>query len=83
MHHVEISDRAAEITGSYPGYQRLFSRAVGIFGVGRLKAEATNRARKVSGTQSKSSNRKRASRPFHAQLKTRRKFVQRNNSSIS
>ena len=34
MHHVEISDRAAEITGSYPGYQRLFSRAVGIFVVG-------------------------------------------------
>ena len=49
----------------YPGYQRFFSRAVGIFGVGRRSihlrpwAEATsgeltetgNRARKVSGTQ--------------------------------
>ena len=31
----------------YPGYQRFFSRAVGIFGVGRRPTHA----RKVSGTQ--------------------------------
>ena len=45
----------------YPGYQRFFSRAAGIFGVGRRPkpraghykdlTEARNRARKVSGTQ--------------------------------
>ena len=33
----------------YPGYQRFFSRAAGIFGVGRRPKP--NRARKVSGTQ--------------------------------
>ena len=46
----------------YPGYQRFFSRAVGIFGVGRRPThlrpykdltETGNRARKVSGTQGK------------------------------
>ena len=38
----------------YPGYQRFFSRAAGIFGVaGHYKdlTETGNRARKVSGTQ--------------------------------
>ena len=44
----------------YSGYQRFFSRAVGIFGVGRRPThlrpykdltETGNRARKVSGTQ--------------------------------
>ena len=40
----------------YPGYQRFFSRAAGIFGVGRAchykdLTETGNRARKVSGTQ--------------------------------
>ena len=42
----------------YPGYQRFFSRAAGIFGVGRRLCykdltETGNRARKVSGTQGK------------------------------
>ena len=41
---------------SYPGYQRVFSRVVRIFGVGRAGhykdlTETGNRARKVSGTQ--------------------------------
>ena len=39
----------------YPGYQRFFSRAAGIFGVGgshyKDLTETGNRARKVSGTQ--------------------------------
>ena len=42
----------------YPGYQRFFARAVGIFAVGRSReknyedlTETGNRARKVSGTQ--------------------------------
>ena len=41
---------------TYPGYQRFFSRAAGIFGVGQRPThkdltETGNRARKVSGTQ--------------------------------
>ena len=49
----------------YPGYQRFFSRAAGIFGVGRRPkpraghykdlTETGNRARKVSGTQGRRS----------------------------
>ena len=44
----------------YPGYQRFFSRAAGIFGVGRAGhykdlTETGNRARKVSGTQGRRS----------------------------
>ena len=52
--------RKFEPSYAYPGYQRFFSRAAGIFGVGRRPThlrhykdltETGNRARKVSGTQ--------------------------------
>ena len=52
----------SEQNTQYPGYQRFFSRAAGIFGVGRRPThlrhykdltETGNRARKVSGTQGK------------------------------
>ena len=55
---LEISD--SNLESGYPGYQRFFSRAAGIFGVGRRPThlrhykeltETGNRARKVSGTQ--------------------------------
>ena len=59
----------------YPGYQRFFSRAAGIFGVGRRTTrlrpwaghykdltETGNRARKVSGTQGKE---RQASKKFY------------------
>ena len=54
----------SEPCSHYPGYQRFFSRAAGIFGVGRRPThlrETGNRARKVSGTQGMQP-------PIHTQL---------------
>ena len=45
--HPEKSTPLSQV--SYPGYQRFFLRAAGIFGVGLT--ETGKRARKVSGTQ--------------------------------
>ena len=62
------ADLATERERHYPGYQRFFSPAAGIFGVGRRPkpravraghykdlTETGNRARKVSGTQGRMS----------------------------